>query len=62
MPSYEVNKEYAKKYLSKFDEVRIRIPAGQKAIWQDHAARAGESLNTYIIKAVETRMDAEKEG
>lgn len=59
--SYEQNKEYAKKYIQKFDLVQIRVPAGQKAIWQDHAARAGESLNAYIIKAVQNRMDNETE-
>lgn len=59
-PTYEQNKESAKRYLAKFDEIRIRIPAGQKAVWQDAAARAGESVNTYAIKAVEARM--EKEG
>ena len=59
MPSYEVNKEYAKKYLSKFDEIRVRIPAGQKVVWQEAAARAGESVNQYVIKAVEARMQKE---
>ena len=60
--SYEQNKAYAEKYLQKLDRIVIRVPAGQKTVWQDHAARAGESLNQYIIKAVEARMDKEKEG
>lgn len=60
--SYEQNKEYAKKYIQKFGLVQIRLPAGQKAVWQNRAARAGESLNQYIINAVENRMDTEKEG
>lgn len=60
--SYEQNKVYAQKYLQKLDNVTVRVPAGQKSIWQDHAARAGESLNQYIINAVQNRMDKEKEG
>ena len=60
--SYEQNKEYAQKYLQKFDSITIRVPSGQKAVWQDHAAKQGESLNTYIINAVHARMDKEKEG
>ena len=60
--TYEQNKEYAKKYIQKFDLVQIRIPAGQKAVWQDHAAAQGESMNQYIINAVQSRMDAERKG
>lgn len=59
--SYEKNKAYAEKYLQKLDRVVIRVPAGQKAVWSDAAARAGESVNQYVIKAVEARMDKEKE-
>lgn len=58
--TYEYNKEYAQKWENKQDRLLLRLPAGQKAIWQDHAARAGESLNAYIIKAVQNRMDNEK--
>ena len=60
--TYEQNKEYAKKYIQKFDLVQIRIPAGQKAVWQDRAAAQGESMNQYIINAVQSRMDAERKG
>ena len=59
--SYEQNKEYAKRYREKQDLIQVRIPGGQKAVWHSAAARAGESVNTYVIKAVETRMDKEKE-
>lgn len=58
--TYEYNKEYAQKWEKTQESFRIRVPAGQKAVWQDAAARAGESVNTYVIKAVEARM--EKEG
>ena len=58
-PTYEQNKDYAKRYLAKFDEVRVRIPAGQKVVWQDVAAVAGESVNQYVIRAVEERMNRE---
>jgi len=58
-PTYEQNKDYAKRYLAKFDEVRVRIPAGQKAVWQEAATTAGESVNQYVIRAVEERMSRE---
>ena len=59
---YDERKAANERYLAKLDEVRIRLPKGQKSVWQDAAARAGESLNQYIIKAVQNRMDKEKEG
>lgn len=60
--TYGYNKEYAQKWDAKFDKLLLRLPAGQKAVWQDHAAAQGESMNQYIIKAVQNRMDAERKG
>ena len=59
--TYAYNKEYAKKWEAKQDSLRIRIPTGEKAVWQAAAARAGESVNQYVIKAVAPRMEKEKE-
>lgn len=58
--TYDYNKDYARKYLQKLDNVTVRIPAGQKEVWHAHAQRAGESLNQYIINAVTARMNDEK--
>lgn len=60
--TYEQNKAYAEKYLQKLERVVTRITPEQKALWQDAAARAGESVNQYVIRAVENRMKQEKEG
>lgn len=40
------------KYLEKFDEMRVRVPKGQKATIQAHCAEKGESLNAFIIRAI----------
>ncbi len=58
MPTYEKNKAYAAKYLGEQDEIRIRMSkkSGLKKTIQEHAALCGESVNAYIIKAVEERM------
>ena len=58
--SYEQNKEYAKRYREKQDLIQVRIPCGGKVIWQEAAARAGESVNQYIVKAVEERIAQER--
>ena len=57
--TYEYNKEYAKKWDAKFDKLLLRIHAGQKDVWREEATKAGESLNQYVIRAVEERMRKE---
>ena len=48
MPSYDYNKNYAKKYIGKFDELKIRIPKGRKATVEALAAARGESVNGLV--------------
>lgn len=56
MASYDYNKKYAQKYLEKQDELKIRIPKGQKATIQAAADNAGESVNQYTQGALLARM------
>ena len=44
------------KYLEKFDEMRVRVPSGQKALFKAHAEAQGESLNGFIIRAMTETM------
>lgn len=39
-----------------YDDLRIRIPKGQKATVQLAAAKAGETINTYTQTALLQRM------
>ena len=57
--TYGYNKEYAKKYVSKFSVFKVRFSQEQKERLDDAAARAGESVNHYVIKAVEARIQKE---
>ena len=57
---YEVRKEANKRYLSKLDELKIRIPKGQKATVEAAASAAGESVNQYTQKALLNRMGLEE--
>ena len=58
----EAQKKASIKYLSeKTDDIRIRTPKGKKAEIQAAAEKQGESLNAYVIGAVERRMKAESE-
>ncbi len=45
------------KYVkSNYDRIEIKIPKGSKADLQASAERAGESVNSYVVKAVLLRM------
>lgn len=58
----EAQKKASMKYLAeKTDDIRIRVPKGRKAEIQAAAEKQGESLNAYVIGAVERRMKAEQE-
>ena len=56
MPGYEYNKEYAKKYMEKLDEIKIRIPKGRKADIEAHAKSKGLSVNAFISALIQTDM------
>lgn len=50
------------KYLKEsVEDIRIRVPKGQKEIIKAAAAAAGESVNGYIKKAIDDRMEREAE-
>ena len=45
------------KYLEKLDEVKVRLPKGQKAAIKAHAEAHGESINGFIGRAINETMD-----
>ena len=52
--------EYAKAYNKlQYDTVNLRIPKGLRQKWKDAAENAGQSLNAYVMQAVEARMESE---
>lgn len=51
--SSEVKDRYNKKA---YDTIMLRVYKGRKAAAQAAAARAGLSLNAYIVKAIERQM------
>jgi len=59
MPVSEAQRKASVKYLEKLDEIRIRMPKGRKDEIKDHAAAVGESVNGYIVEAINRRMEAE---
>lgn len=56
----EAQKKASIKYLSeKTDDIRIRAPKGEKAEIQAAAKKQGESMNAYILGAIDKRMKSE---
>lgn len=48
----------SKKYMKeKLDDVRFRVPKGQRAIIQEHAKMMGESTNAFLKRAVTETME-----
>ena len=54
--------EASKRYHKKLDEIKVRVPKGERQQWQAYAAGRGESLNGFIIRAVAETMEREMAG
>lgn len=53
----EARKRANEKYLKEsVEDVRIRVPKGQKAIIKAHAEQQGESMNQFVIRAIDETM------
>lgn len=61
MPQSKAHIKAANKYNSKsYDRLYPFVPKGRKAEIQAAADRAGETLNEYIVGAIDQRMEREK--
>lgn len=56
MATYEYNKKYVDKYMEKLEEIKIRVPKGDKDKIKAHAESMGESVNGFINRAIEEAM------
>ena len=46
------------KYLSeKVEDIRIRVPKGQKAVIKAHAEKLDESMNQFVTRAITETME-----
>ena len=53
----EAQAKAAKKYLTEsVDDIKIRVPKGQKAVIKSHAEQQGESMNQFVIRAINDTM------
>jgi predicted HicB family RNase H-like nuclease len=60
MPQTEAQARAKKKYHDKFDDIKVRVPKGERQVWQEHAAGQEESLNGFICRAVAETMERDR--
>ncbi len=46
----------AAKYIKKLDEIKIRVPKGDKEKYKEAAKASGKSMNQFIIDCIKKRM------
>ena len=58
----EAKKRADKKWQTeKVDDIRVRVPKGQREVIQNHAANQGESVNAFINRAVKETMERDNQ-
>lgn len=60
-PSEAQKKATAKWQKEKVEDIKFRVPKGEKARIQAHAAARGESTNAFIYRAVQETIQREEE-
>lgn len=61
MPTSESQKKASQKYINdKLDEIKLRVPKGEKDVIKEHAASRGESANEFIKRAIRETMERDK--
>ena len=59
----EARRRANEKYNAKaYDEMKVRVPKGRKAELQAHAEEQGESLNGFIVRAVDETIERDEAG
>ena len=60
---YTGQTEASAKYLKEsVEDIRIRVPKGDKAKVQEHAASMGESTNAFVVRAINETMERDTKG
>lgn len=56
------SKEYTINYMKEnLDEIKFRVPKGQKAVIREHAEKQGEKLTPFIVRAITETMNRDNQ-
>ena len=59
----DARRKASAKYLKEsVEDIRIRVPKGDKSKVQEHAASMGESMNTFAVRAINETMERDTKG
>lgn len=62
MPVSKAQRRATDKYIAeKTDEIKLRVPKGKKGIIKAHAESRGESVNSFINRAVDETIKRDGE-
>lgn len=62
MTTKECQRRASKKYIAeKLDEIKFRVPKGEREMLKEHAEKMGESVNAFIYRAVKEAMERDNE-
>ena len=63
MPVSKAQQKAVNKYMAaNYDRVNLTLPKGQKEVVQAHAAALGESVNSFIGRAIAETMERDRKG
>lgn len=48
-------------YHEKLDEIKLRVPKGERAYIREHAKKQNESLNAFIRRAIQETIKRDNE-
>ena len=58
MPASKAQQKAVSKYMkANYDEIKIRIPKGEREKWKQYAADQGKSLNQMVMDLVNAAME-----
>ncbi|WP_443736993.1 hypothetical protein [Treponema sp.] len=56
MPVSDSQRKASEKYLEKLDDIKIRVPSGERQKYKDFAAANGYSLNGLVVALLNAAM------
>ena len=57
MPASKAQQKAVAKYMKEnYDEIKVRVPKGERAIIKAHADAHRESVNAFICRAIEEAL------
>ena len=58
----DARRKASAKYLKEsVEDIRIRVPKGDKSKVQEHAANMGESMNSFVVRAIDETMERDNQ-